>query len=79
MATKPQTKVQQLSSVDVGIEVKATASPTTADLTGLRFLRDRLGDRFRFGFLLCLAPEALRMGDRLAVLPIDSLWTRSTS
>ena len=60
----------------IGIEVKATASPTTADLTGLRFLRDRLGDRFRFGFLLCLAPEAFRMGDRLAVLPIDSVWTQ---
>lgn len=63
----------------IGIEVEATSSPTTADMAGLRFLRDRLGDRFRFGFLLCLAPEALRMGDRLAVLPVESLWAEHQS
>ncbi len=58
----------------VGIEVKATSSPTKSDLKGLQFLADRLGDRFRFGALLCLAPEALRIGERLAVLPVDRLW-----
>lgn len=62
----------------VGIEVKATSSPSRADLKGLQFLADRLGDRFRFGVLLCLAPEALRMGERLAVLPVDSLWNAAS-
>jgi uncharacterized protein len=58
----------------VGIEVKATSSPTHSDMKGLRFLADRLGDRFAFGALMCLAPEALPMGDRLAILPIERLW-----
>lgn len=58
----------------VGIEVKATSSPAHSDLRGLRFLADRLGDRFHFGVLLCLAPEALPAGDRLAILPVERLW-----
>lgn len=62
----------------VGIEVKATSSPTRKDLKGLQFLADRLGDRFRFGVLFCLAPEALKIGERLAVLPVDRLWKAAT-
>jgi uncharacterized protein len=62
----------------VGIEVKATSSPTRSDMNGLSFLKERLGPRFRFGALLCLAPEALAFDERLAVLPVDRLW-RSAS
>ena len=58
----------------VGIEVKATSSPTPSDLKGLEFVAERLGARFRFGALLCLAPEAHRIGDRYAILPVDRLW-----
>ena len=58
----------------VGIEVKATSSPTPSDLKGLQFVAERLGARFRFGALLCLAPEAHRVGDRLAIMPVDRLW-----
>ncbi|TCM44286.1 ATP-binding protein [Kribbella sp. VKM Ac-2568] len=62
----------------IGIEVKATSTPSSDDLRGLRFLADRLGDRFAFGLLLHTAPEATRFGPRLAALPVDVLWTAVT-
>lgn len=58
----------------VGIEVKATSSPSGDDLRGLRFLADRLGDRFHFGILLHTAPEATRFGPNIAALPVSVLW-----
>lgn len=57
-----------------GIEVKATSTPTASDLRGLRFLADRLGDRFQFGVLLSAAPEATPFGPRIAALPVSALW-----
>ena len=59
----------------VGIEVKATSTPTTSDFGGLRFLESRLGPRFRFGAVLCLAAEATPFGPRLAALPVERLWS----
>ncbi|MGF1661293.1 MAG: ATP-binding protein [Kineosporiaceae bacterium] len=58
----------------VGLEVKATSTPRSTDFRGLRLLADRLGDRFAYGAVLCLAPEATPFGDRLAALPLDVLW-----
>jgi predicted AAA+ superfamily ATPase len=58
----------------VGIEVKATSSPSLRDLRGLRFLADRLGDRFHFGVLLTAAPEATPVGRKIAMLPVSALW-----
>ncbi|GAB2659212.1 ATP-binding protein [Kribbella swartbergensis] len=58
----------------VGIEVKATSSPAADDLRGLRFLADRLGDRFHFGIVLHTAPEATRFAPNLAALPVSVLW-----
>jgi hypothetical protein len=45
-----------------GIEVKATSTPRTEHLRGLRYLT--------------AAPEATPFGPRLAALPLSSLWTR---
>lgn len=59
----------------VGLEVKATSTPSPGDLHGLRYLADRLGDRFHFGLLLHTAPEATRFGPNLAALPLSALWT----
>jgi predicted AAA+ superfamily ATPase len=58
----------------VGIEVKATSTPRASDFRGLRFLAERLGDRFHYGVLLTTAEEATPFGDRLAALPVSSLW-----
>jgi predicted AAA+ superfamily ATPase len=62
----------------VGIEVKATSTPSSADLHGLRYLADRLGDRFHFGVLLHTAPEATRFGPNIAALPVSALWSPVT-
>lgn len=58
----------------VGVEIKATSSPRAEDLRGLRFLAERLGDRFAFGCLLSLAKEATPFGQQLAALPVSALW-----
>lgn len=58
----------------VAIEVKATSSPKSEDLRGLRLLEQRLGDRFAFGALLSAAPEAVPFGPKLAMLPVETLW-----
>ncbi|MBE0528876.1 MAG: ATP-binding protein, partial [Thermoleophilia bacterium] len=59
----------------VALEVKATSTPRTSDLSGLRFLADRLGERFHFGVLLTAAPEATPFGPRMAALPASAIWS----
>jgi predicted AAA+ superfamily ATPase len=58
----------------VGIEVKATASPRPRDAAGLKLLRDKLGDRFRHGFLLHLGPTQIPLGDRISAVPLATVW-----
>jgi uncharacterized protein len=61
-----------------GIEVKATSTPRGEDFRGLRFLAERLGDRFAYGCLLTLAAEATPFGNNMASLPISALWDATT-
>lgn len=58
----------------VAIEVKAGSALTAASSRGLQHLRDHLGDRFVAGWVLNTGPQAQRIGDRLAVAPVDELW-----
>lgn len=58
----------------VGIEVKATATPRSRDAAGLKLLRDKLGKRFRQGFVLHLGPTQLPIGDRISAIPLAALW-----
>ena len=58
----------------VGVEVKSAATATTRDFAGLRYLRDRLGARFKAGVVLYTGEETLPFGDRLAAVPISGLW-----
>ena len=66
--------VERANGEVVGIEVKATATPRPRDASGLKLLRDKLGARFRRGFLLHLGPERLPLGDRISALPLATLW-----
>jgi predicted AAA+ superfamily ATPase len=59
----------------VGVEVKATATPSRRDFGGLRYLRDRLGARFRGGVVLHTGSDTLPFGDRLAAVPLSGLWS----
>lgn len=63
----------------VGIEVKASATPSTADFTGLRYLRDKLGPRFKAGVVLHAGADTLPFGDRLAAVPVSGLWSQPAS
>jgi len=59
----------------VGVEVKASATPDTGDFTGLRYLRDKLGNRFKSGVVLHTGADTLPFGDRMAAVPVAGLWT----
>jgi uncharacterized protein len=61
----------------VGVEVKATRSVSSRDTSGLRFLAERLGDRFHAGFVLSCMPEPIPLGQKLTALPIETLWRAS--
>jgi uncharacterized protein len=59
----------------VGIEVKASATPSTVDFAGLRYLRDKLGSRFKAGAVMHTGADTLPFGDRLAAVPVSGLWS----
>lgn len=58
----------------VAVEVKAAASARPNDFRGLRFLRDKLGDRFKAGILLYTGEATVPFEDRLAAVPLSGLW-----
>jgi len=41
---------------------------------GLRQLRGKLGERFKAGVLLYTVSQTLPFGERLAAVPVSSLW-----
>ena len=57
-----------------GVEVKTAATVTATDFAGLRYLRDKLGDRFKTGVVLYTGKRTLSFGDRLAAVPLCGLW-----
>jgi len=58
----------------LGLEFKATASPTSADSTHLMWLRDQLGSRFVAGAVLHTGPAAFVLDDRIFAVPLCALW-----
>lgn len=59
----------------VGIEVKAASTVQQRDLSGLKLLRDELGERFVAGYLLYTGQNAAAVGERITALPVDALWS----
>jgi predicted AAA+ superfamily ATPase len=59
----------------IAIEVKASSTIRTEDLTGLRHLASRVGPRLVAGYVLYTGQQTLPFGDRLRALPIDTLWS----
>lgn len=57
-----------------GFEIKGGTRIKDPDLNGLRLLRDRLGDRFVGGFVFNLGELAYRKEDKIAILPLCTLW-----
>lgn len=57
------------------IEVKRTRSPGPRAFDAMRWMRDRLGDRFVQGVVLCRVNDIGSHGDRLSSGPISLLWS----
>jgi predicted AAA+ superfamily ATPase len=62
-----------------GVEVKSGASVTQRDFAGLKTLRDRLGPRFVCGVVLYTGERTVPAGDRLWAVPLEGLWSPSTT
>jgi uncharacterized protein len=58
----------------VGIEVKATATVSGADFSGLRKLAEACGKRFIIGLVLYDHDTIVPFGGRLFAAPISTLW-----
>ena len=71
--------VERPDGAVVAVEVKATSSPSVSQLRHVGRLRDRLDavspGAFRAGILLHTGDQHFKVGDRLHVRPIESLWT----
>jgi predicted AAA+ superfamily ATPase len=59
----------------VGVESKLGATIRDGDFSGLRHLRDKLGNRFQAGVVVHTGGETLPFGDRLWAIPVSALWT----
>ena len=57
-----------------GIEVKLTATPTTAHARHLALLRDRLPERFTVGLVIHTGTHSLPLGDRIWAVPTTALY-----
>jgi predicted AAA+ superfamily ATPase len=67
--------VLELRSGEIaGVEVKGGATVRPRDFAGLRYLRDRLGPRFKAGVVLYTGERTLPFGDRLTAVPLCGLW-----
>jgi predicted AAA+ superfamily ATPase len=59
----------------IGLEIKASSSPTSAAGQHLAWLRDELGDQFVAGIVLHTGPQTYSLGDRIVAAPICTLWS----
>ena len=66
--------IERVDGSVIAVEVKSAATVNRADAKGLRFLRDRLGDRFIAGVLFYAGPLTGRLDDRIWATPIPALW-----
>ncbi len=59
----------------VGIEIKASATVTKGDFSGLRRLEAACGDRFVLGLVLYDHDRTVPFGDRMIAAPVSTLWS----
>lgn len=58
----------------VAIEIKSTASVHARDISGMKYLREKLGPRFLSGALLYTGSATVPLSDRIAAVPLAGLW-----
>jgi predicted AAA+ superfamily ATPase len=59
----------------VGIEIKASATVKSGDFSGLRTLAEACKDQFAYGVVLYDSTDLVPFGDRLAAVPLSTLWS----
>ena len=67
--------IQDRNGQVVGIEVKASATVTGGDFSGMRRLADACGDRFVLGLVLYDHTQVVPFGGRMLAVPISTLWS----
>lgn len=58
----------------IGIEVKAAATVSSADFSGLRMLEEASGEKFMSGIVLYDHDKIVPFGERLSAAPLSCLW-----
>ena len=58
----------------VGIEIKAASSVSPNDLKGLKYLQEKVGDKFLRGIIFYTGKQFLSFGHNLYAVPISALW-----
>lgn len=58
----------------LGIEVKATSSPSRQHASGLVRLKDRLGADFLGGVVLYTGTRTFSMGESIWAVPVLAIW-----
>ncbi len=59
----------------VGIEVKAANDVDETDFRHLRYMRDKLGERFVNGVVIHIGGHPQTFGDRLTSMPVSAIWS----
>ena len=59
----------------VGIEIKASATVTTKDFSGMRKLAEACGERFVQGIVLYDHDQVVPFGDKMVAAPLSCLWS----
>jgi len=67
--------VETRSGDVVGFEVKASATVSGGDFSGLRKLQEATGDKFCQGVVLYDGDTVIPFGDKLIAAPISALWS----
>jgi hypothetical protein len=57
-----------------GLEIKSAGNVTSADVSGLRTLRTKMGEDFAAGVVLYLGQLSYTLEDRIHAVPLDALW-----
>ncbi len=66
--------IENAAGIVAGIEVKASATVTARDFSGLQVLAETAGARFHRGVVLYTGTAAAAFGPRFYALPLSALW-----
>lgn len=66
--------LENLAGEIVAIEIKNSATVTSADCKGLRILQDKVGNKFIKGIVLYTGSQYLPFDEKVCILPINALW-----